>query len=280
MSKSNRSNAGFTLIEVMIAMAILAMLAILTAQTLKTSVDNRAKVQADMNREAQVYDALRIMQADVAAAFHHRDIMISMINDLNNATPTPAPNPQNPPPNPPVNPPAAPAGSPRPTPPQTTGFVGEAESLYFTVSNHQRTLKDAYESDQAKVGYFLKGCKSRTGKNEATKCLFRAVSPLLDEDVTQVGDGVALLEHVEEFKLRYLGPGHEDYVEQWKFGPKAGGDEVAKENFPYAVEITLKIHNKTDKKEKPFGATVLAPIRFPNNPPKKTDPNQTPAPGK
>ncbi len=250
------SEAGFTLIEIMVAMAILAGLSILIAQTLKTSFDSRAKIQADLNRESVVYDALRIMQNDIAGAFHYRDMMAD-------TAPSPSPGQQ---------------PTPSATPSDFTAFVGEKESMYFTVFNHPRTQKDAPESDQAKVGYYLKDCNSVGGKSEKSKCLYRAVSPVLDNDVTKIEDGIVLVEHVDEFKLRYLGPGHDDFVESWKTGDKATED-ITRLSFPYAVEITLVTLNKNNKKDKQFGATVLAPIRFPNNPTPTPGPNgATPAP--
>ena len=277
---------GFTLIEVMISLAILAALTLLTAQTLKSTFDNRAKVQADLSREAKVYDALRIMQADVGAAFHYRDYETQMFNEVASGTqaqPPVAPAASTDP----IAPPAAPPppdkafGTPKPTPAQLTAFVGDAKSMYFTVSNHVRTLRDAHESDQAKVGYFLKSCKSPDGKHEQSECLFRGLSTMLDDDVTKLEHETVLLENVHEFKLRYLGPGHDDYVESWKTD-KTGSDPLAKDVFPFAVEITLVTDNKHDRKEKQFGATVLAPIRFPNNAKPKAGSGSTsqPAPAK
>ena len=250
-----KNERGFTLIEIMVAMAILAGLSILIAQTLKTSFDSRTKIQADLSRESVVYDALRIMQMDVSGAFHYRDFAAE-------TAPSPPPNAQ---------------PTPSATPTDFTAFVGEKESLYFTVFNHPRTLKDAPESDQAKVGYYLKDCASIGSKNEKSKCLYRAVSPVLDNDVTKIEDGVVLVEHVDEFKLRYLGPGHDDFVESWKTGDKAT-EEATRHSFPYAVEITLVTLNKSNKKDKQFGATVLAPIRFPNNPTPTPGPNGAPPP--
>jgi prepilin-type N-terminal cleavage/methylation domain-containing protein len=273
---ASKRQAGFTLIEVMVALAILAALSLLTAQTLKSTFDNRVKVESDLNRESQVFDALRIMQNDVGAAFHYRDIQgqIDTLPAQTTGTPGTTPPPLGTPVATPVPTPGpnGAAGTPHGTPVDVTGFVGDNKSMYFTVSNHTRTSRDAKESDQAKVGYYLKSCHSRTGKKEASQCLYRAVSPMLDDDVTKIEDETMLLEHVDEFKLRYLGPGHDDYVESWKTG-QAGTDAAAKTNFPFAVEITLVTFNKSDKKEKQFGATVLAPLRFPNNP------KSTPGPG-
>lgn len=253
------ARAGFTLLEVMVALAILAVLSLLTAQSISNGIASRTKFQDEIARESSVQDALRIIQADVSAAFHHRDITIAMLNELKtNPTPgvTPAPD-------------AASAGTPHPTPVPMTGFVGTAEAMYFTALNNVRSARDAKESDQAKIAYFVKSCRARgsgsTKNGGQTKCLYRALSPNLDNDVTKTGPETLLLENIEEFKLRYLGPASDEFVESWKTGE--GADPATKDLFPLAVEITLTKHNRADPKDKPYSQTILVPIRFPNNPP-------------
>ena len=272
-----RGQRGFTLIEVMVALAILAGLSILTAQAIKSAIDNKSMMSAEINRDASLADAIRVIRNDIANAFHHRDVHVTLINEAMKAqkvTPSPNPNGAPPPPPPPVDPNANQAeGTPRPTPVDVTGFVGDSQSLYFTALTNVRTIRDAQESDQVKIGYFLKSCKSRGTKGGSSQCLYRATSPYLDEEVEKAGSGTMLVENVVEFKLRYLGPEREEYVEQWKTGKN--GDDISKNNFPYAVEVTLTLHNKNDPKDKPVTQTVLAPLFFPNNPPKK----KTPAPG-
>ena len=152
-----------------------------------------------------------------------------------------------------------------------TNFVGETESVYFTTTTNQRTIKDSQESDLAKVGYFTKTCSSM-GPNKGagtSTCLFRSVTPYLDDEVTKGGTETMLVDHVEEFKLRYLGPEQEDYVSAWK--TDQNGTEQTRDVFPYAVEITLTLLNKNDKKDKAVTGTILAPINFPNNKPKKSN---------
>ena len=281
------SSVGFTLIEVMIAMAIMAVLAVLTAQTMRAGIQDRENISAIIGRESKVADALRIIRNDVNSAFHYRDIYITVMNNAAkpDATPTPSPGQIDPnsglpvspppsPPSPPVNPATAAAeaaATPRPTPPETTGFVGDSESIYFTTLSNTRTIQDSQVSDQAKIGYFVKGCTTHNGtKTFQGKCLYRSISPYLDEEIEKPGEETVLLEHVDQFKLRYLGPGHEDleYVDGWKTGKN--GDANTKENFPYAVEVTLATEDKDDKKGQRVVASALIPIRFPNNPPKKT----------
>jgi prepilin-type N-terminal cleavage/methylation domain-containing protein len=270
---------GFTLIEVMVALAILAALSVLTAQSMQTAIANRSKAKAQVARDSSIRDALSVISADVGAAFHHRDIQTAMLNEITNPTPTPGPGgippgQQQPPqfsaPQGNPNGSTSAGATPRPTPVNLTGFIGDSESMYFTVLNNVRTLRDAPESDQAKIGYFVKSCKSRTSPGKPSKCLYRAHSPVLDDDVSKPGPAAMLIDNVETFKLRYLGPGHEEPVEQWKTGAQ-GRDAAAADNFPYAVEITLTIHDRNDPKEKPLTATILAPIRFPNNAEKKDE---------
>ena len=280
-------NSGFTLIEIMVALLILSVLTMLTAQSYKAAIDNRNFVSKEISRDAQLADTLRIMRNDIAAAFHYQNIFCKMDQDLAsggtnpNAAAAPA-----------QNQPftggfgngqqASPSGSPSPCPPAVTGFVGSTDSLYFTSLSNTRTLRDSQESDQAKVGYFLKSCKSHATKSQ-TQCLYRAISPLLDEKIETPGPESLLLENVEEFKLRYLGPKHEDYLDEWKTATAAsagGSDDVAKVNFPYAVEITLTILDKGNPKEKPLTQTVLAPNYFVNNPPPPGSGSPTPSNGK
>lgn len=279
----NIYHSGFTLVEVVVAMAILAVLSLLTSQALKSAVDNKIFIGVEVNRDSQLADTLHIIRTDIAQAFHYRDIpyelelLAQSTGTPQAATPPPigAP-PLAPPPLTPQQAPQAGAATPRPSATPTTGFIGDAESVYFTTLSNVRTLRDSQESDQAKVGYFVKACKTGP-KSLPTKCLYRTLAPILDEDIDKPGPETLLLENVEEFKLRYLGPEREDFVTTWKTGKN--GDDISKDKFPYAVEITLTIHDKSNPKDHEETVTVLAPIHFENNPKKKTDPATKKAPG-
>lgn len=273
---------GFTLLEVMVALAIMAVLGLLTAQAMKSGINNKLLVSGEINRDARLADALRIMRADIAQAFHYQDIFCKMANDLK-AQPAPSSSagaqqpPQAPffPGVPGGSSPGAPGSTPRPCPPEVTGFIGTSEALYFTSVSNVRTIRDSQESDQAKIGYYLKPCKiaGANAKAVESKCLFRAISPILDADIDKPGPETPLVDNVTEFKLRYLGPTKEDYVDSWKTGKN--GDDLTKDKFPYAVEITLTLLDKNDPKDRPASQTILAPIAFENNLKKKTP---TPAP--
>jgi len=273
-AKCGTAPNGFTLLEVMVALMIMAVLSILTGQTLKSAIDNKSFVSKEISRDAQLADTLRIMRADIGAAFHYQNIDCKLRNDLN-PSPPPASGIGQQALIQPVTAPGA-AGTPHPCPPDVTGFIGSSDSIYFTSLSNTRTITDSQESDQAKIGYYLKSCHSKLTKSPG-QCLYRSTSPLLDEDIDKPGAETLLLENVQDFKLRYLGPQHEDYVSEWKTG-KNSSDEVSKLNFPYAVEITLTIFDKSNRLDHAATQMVLAPIYFENNP-KKPGSGPSPTPG-
>ncbi len=282
-------NHGFSLVEIMVAIVILAGLSLLTAQAIRSGVTSRDKFNREILADSEVRDSLRVMERDINLAFHHRDIFTEMYNQIERDRVAAAQkksgqaNPQGGPPLG-TDPFAGiqPAQEKKP-PKNLTAFVGDTQSVHFTALTNIRTQRDSQESEQAEVGYYLKGCNSRGGKDrgrqgpKSSQCLYRRLSALLDDDVTQGGNEVVLLENVQEFKLRYFGPKRDDWVENWKTGE--GGDAISKLNFPYAVEVSLSVHNKDDPKAREVSMMLVAPIRFPNNPPEKKSDGTTAAPG-
>ena len=258
-----RARGGFTLLEVVIAVTILAILTALTAQTIQRSLQMKKKIQTDIDRESQVRNAMRLIEKDINSAFNYRDLNYEMQEDIKKqqaqaGQPAGAP--------PPVVDPNAPGSAP---PKKLTHFLGGENQLDFTSLNHVRMMKDAQESDQEEVGYFLESCKSRLDDKITTQCLKRRTSPLIDDDVSKGGASITLLEYVTQFKLRYLGKGKDEWTSTWRTDEK--GDEVTKDKFPQAVEVTLVTNTPVgkDQQGKDYGLTSVFAIQFPNNKPEK-----------
>lgn len=278
---STFSQSGMTLMEVMIATAILAVIAAYTAETVQRAVKSKIKVEGDIDRKSTVRDALRIIERDVNLAFHYRDIGVQLYNISEKerlerlkkgGKSSEPPKGDPPPPGEPPPPPPSPTEPAKPFKPKKqkifTHFMGEENRMDFTTLNYARIREDDRSSDQAEIGYFLRDCRNRYDKKKSSQCLWRRIDPLIDDDVTKGGTETVLLEHVLRFELRYLGPGkEEDWTKQWK--TNKGGDANSENNFPYAVEITLEYHNKTNPSEKPVSMTLVAAVRFPNNPTKE-----------
>lgn len=285
------SARGFTLLELLIAMMILATLTALSARAIQQAIFSKQKIQTQVDEMSQVRDALKIIERDVNLAFHYRDLeeeFREAVRKAGTATPAAgagaagggvrpggfgqpgfgAPG---------FGAPAA-GGYQPPDPKETerkanrvdprTDFIGNGEEMAFATMNSGRITETEAQADFVKVGYKLGDCKRVSGKQESTKCLMRRMSPFVEGDIKEGGEETVLLENVSEFKLRYFGKGKQDWVDAWS---SKDGDASVKGNYPGAVEISLTVENGgavNGAKPRKISMQIVAPVRFPNNPEK------------
>lgn len=304
-------HSGFTLLEVVIAMMIMAFLSLFTVQSIQQALKTKAKVQKEIDKASTLRDALRIMERDINMAFNYRDASIELFNlaqmERRKRLKTPAGGAQQKDAN--GNPiqqkdsagnpiktdqqkdaygnpiPAGPGLTDEQIAERTklktekiyTHFVGEPASLSFTTLSNVRMTEGSPVSSQAEVGYSLKSCRRRSTQGQSSQCLWRRVSNVIHEDITKFGESTVLLENVSDFKLRYLGVGHEEeWLDTWITNER--GTDVTKNNFPYAVEITIAVKDP-ETKDKELRMTMVAAVRNPNNKKKQqqgTNPDGTP----
>jgi prepilin-type N-terminal cleavage/methylation domain-containing protein len=280
-----RSQKGFTLIEVMITIGILGMMTVLATQSIQQALKAKVKIQDQIDDVSRMRDALRLIEGDINEAFHYRNVE-KELKDLMNKPATPAT------PGAPGFPGAAPPGGNNPLFPQavqptpfveappvdpTTHFIGTNEAVNFVTMNNARMVRNMKQADFIEVGYSLKSCKSITGEQNSSQCLWRRTTSWVDDDVTKGGDEVVLLENVTEFKLRYIGKGKEDWVTDWR--TDQGGDAATKNNFPASVEVVITVQRKDPKsgKNRKYSMNIVAQVRFPNNEePKDANSNANP----
>lgn len=284
-----KSSRGFTLLEILIAMMIMTFLSLMTVESIQRALRSRAKIQADIDKNTTVRDALRVIERDINMAFNYRDPSIEVYNQAQKARQKA--NSQT------FNPGGTGNGTGAPvTPPVFTNpgdaekyklkvekiatqFIGDSESINFTSLSNIRLNEDSKMSSQAEIGYKIKSCRRRTTQEQSSKCLWRRVSNFFHEDITREGVETVLLENVQDFKLRYLGPGKDgEWIDAWS---TAANDDSTKGVFPYAVEITIEVKDTSAKvKDKTLRMTMVASIRNPNNPkPKTEDPSAAANPG-
>ena len=255
MSSLKKSPNGFTLIETLLTVAILAVMSILAAQTIQRSMTAKVKLQDQIDDLSRVRDSLRLMERDLALAYHHRDFEIEIIQNLKklNAPTPPAGNPGF------VPAPEIPEIREAPRQDPTTFFSGAEDNMNFVTTNNSRIQANSRQADFQEVGYSLKGCR----ETSQGKCIWRRNSPVVDSEVTRGGNEIALLDHVKELKFRYIGKGKQDWVSEWR--SDSGGDATTKGKFPAAVEISLTFEKGEGDGIKKYSMQVVAPIHFPNN---------------
>ncbi|WP_373999423.1 type II secretion system protein GspJ [Bdellovibrio bacteriovorus] len=262
-----RNNKGFTMIELMITVAILATLTVLTAQSITQAIKAKGKLQDQIDDVSRMRDAMRLVERDINLAYHYRDLEKEMEQILKKKNSTNANGGGNGGTDPSVIPdPNQDPNNRREVPRRdpATHFVGNGESLNLVTMNNARTTRNTAQADFLEVGYSVKDCKNLRNDSASSKCLWRRSTPYVDLDVTKGGDEVVLLENVSEFKLRYMGKGKQDWVTDWR--TDAQGDGATKGKFPQAVEVSLTVEKKEKGKSKKYSMQAIVPIHFPNNP--------------
>jgi len=248
------NSKGFTLLEILIAVTILAIISTLTAININRSVKFKNKIEQDLDDYAAVRDALIIMTHDINTGFHWVDINAELKKQLAGSTPGGSPGASPPPAQ---NTTSTSMGEIVPIE-KLTSFEGDADSLYLTTLSHARTIINTQESDQAKIGYYIKDVKALHG-GQMTKALMRSESTVLDGEAKKGGKETVLLENIKTLKFRYMGGDDKDWVEKWMSAET--GDDTQRNKFPDAVEITLA----TERKGREITLSTMASIHDTNN---------------
>lgn len=265
LHKKSLSQKGFSLLEILIVLGILAVMALIASRAIKGALLNKSKIDARLKTETVVFDALRIIATDVERAFHYQYALYELDRQVvlqqqraqgqaqaqggggqpqafaaNNDFTLPAP------------------------PERLTQFIGKGEQLHFTTLNHQRTTANSQESNQAEVGYYLADCKSRI-TDKTSRCLWRRSSSVIDNDVTRGGPATPLVEHVSQLKFDYLSedPNDKEWKSDWL--SDNNGNANTQNMFPSMVRIFLEVHDKNNKGIGKFSQTIITTVRFPNN---------------
>jgi general secretion pathway protein J len=250
---------GFTLLEILLAVTILAIISTLTAVNINRSVKFKNKIEQDLDDYAAVRDALIIMTHDINTGFHWVDINAELKKQLTATTPTGSPGTTPPPSQATTS--NGPMGEVVPIE-KLTSFEGDVDSLYLTTLSHARTIMDTQESDQAKIGYYIKDVKTLHGSatgGQTTKALIRSESTVLDGEAKKGGKETVLLENIKSLKFRYMGGDDKDWVDKWMSAETT--DDTQRFKFPDAVEITLS----TERKGREITLSTMAAIHDTNN---------------
>jgi general secretion pathway protein J len=142
---------------------------------------------------------------------------------------------------------------------ERTAFVGKSSNPYdrvdFTSFAHLRTERDAHESDQAEVGYFVVGDPDVSGKMD----LVRREQTPIDYEPLKGGVVDVVAEDVEKFDLRFLDPMTAQWVETWDTMQVTGQPN----RLPLEVEITLVLKGVGEGPPYSYTTKVFLPIQTP-----------------
>ncbi|MBX2796247.1 MAG: GspJ family type II secretion system protein [Myxococcales bacterium] len=170
-----RGRRGLTLVEAMVAIAILLVMSLVVAESLRNSIEFHNLLS---NRDGTVRTA-RVVLSKLK-----RDLQLSYL-------------------------------SPNRTQPQRflTVFVGldeEPDKLYFATLNHQRLYLNSREADLAEVTVWAESSKEGPGYT-----LYHREAPRIDGEPDEQGVVWPLARNVRSFSLRFLDQQSGEWREEW-----------------------------------------------------------------
>ncbi len=216
-----RRQQGFTLIEIMIAVAILAIISLLLWQSSAVMMNAKSRYELEDSRFHEVFMALSRMADDLSMAFLYQSV-----DHLGGYKNTEAQ--------------------------REIRFVASEsnsqKSLNFATFSHIRYLKNSHESEQAEVGYFL-----RASEETGTMNLIKRVQAPPDRNAEEGGVEYVLLEGIKDIKYQFYDMNRKEWRPAWDSASLDYGKKL-----PRAVEITITIDDPVVEDEtRSFVTTAL-----------------------
>ena len=200
--------AGITLIEAMIALTIMAIVATMVWTAFSQTSRTKARVEEDLDRMHVVQMALERMTRELSMAYvsTHRPASPALLT-------------------------------------VHTAFIGHdhggRDRVDFTSFSHQRLYRDAHESDQNELSYFL----TRNPEDGRHLVLARREQNRIDADPTRGGQVEVMVRDVESFELEYLDPLSKEWVRSWDTTQGTG----QLNRLPSQVRIKLSVPHHRDR---------------------------------
>lgn len=168
---------GFSLIELMVAMVLMAMMGTLLMTSINSSIKARDKVEEISGRYQMIRQAMTRMSREISMAY--------LSKHINLLDPT-----------------------------YITQFRGKKDSLYFSAFGNVVRQKDAKESDEQVLGFYL---LEKDGK----KNLMRKHQANLNLDVESGGRAQILCPDVQKLEFSYFDEQQNKWEEEWVSDPSS-----------------------------------------------------------
>ncbi|MEM1417143.1 MAG: type II secretion system protein GspJ [Myxococcota bacterium] len=221
------SEAGITLIEAMVSIAILSMVSAAVWGGFSQTARNKQRVEEDLERQHVIQAALARMAREISMAYVSAQVNPSPSLEVTE-----------------------------------TCFVGDDRSrgdrLDFTSFGHRRLYRDAHESDQNEVSYFV-----TRHPEEDVLVLARREQNRIDEDCRRGGRIEILLEDVEGLDFEYLDPTTGEWQLEWTTIENEASVTGQPNLLPVQVKITLSVpHPRRRGQTLTYATRTALPMRF------------------
>jgi general secretion pathway protein J len=212
------------LIEIMAAMAILAIVASLLYSAFVMTARNKKRIETELDRYHEIYSAIERIAQELSMAYTsaHRnpnEVLRSII----------------------------------------TGFVakesGSNSRVDFTSFSHRRLYRNAHESDQNELSYFVTNDPKEPGR----RVLARREQRRVDDDFTKGGQSQILIEDVLKFELSFFDPLTMEWANNWDTTQVA----MQPNRLPMQAKILITVPPVSGRgPDQTFGTRTNLPITY------------------
>ncbi len=175
-----RQARGFTLMEVVIAVAITAFIGAIIGVTFNTTITNKDIIESQAERYRMLRTAMNRMVREIGAAYISDRYDSKRYRDAFD---------------------------------RPTNFVGARDKLLFTSLSHQRLYADAKESDQTVIEYQVKS--SPDSKAKGRMDLVRREKAILEERMDRGGTEDTLFEGAKKIEFQYWNSERKQWEDEW-----------------------------------------------------------------
>lgn len=219
-----RALAGMSLIEVMVAMAILGIMMTMMYSGFVQTANNKKRVEARLERNHEIRMGLERIARELSMAY---------VSTHRNSNPS--------------------------LQPMITAMVlkdsGGNSRIDFTSFGHLRLYRDAHESDQNELGYFV----TEDPEDSSQYILARREQRRIDDDPLEGGETQVLIGNIEEFRLEVLDPVSLEWGSQWDTTQAA----MQLNRLPMQAKILITVPNLSGNgPPQTFGTRTHFPLQF------------------
>jgi len=211
MMTSDPRRAGITLVEVMVAIAILGMVTTAIYSGFGQVATTKRELSEVLDRSHAIHGALARMARELGMAY------VSFQRNPDPSLRT-----------------------------MQTAFRGsdggDRDRVDFTSFSHRRLYRDAHESDQNEISYFLVNDPNR---DDGSYALARRQQNRLDNEPTRGGEVFIILDRVESLDLEYLDPASNEWSREWNADPDAA--DAQRNRLPSQVRIKIEVTDPDDE---------------------------------
>lgn len=221
------ADEGFTLIELMLALAIFSLIGISTTRQLQQLRNTKDAAFKEIDLYSSARAAINILRFDLSQSFH------ILYDDLGSENTQALLQNKNVP---------------------HTLFDGRKNELVFTSLSHRVYYEGRRECEQTEISYFT---QQRKGSRLAS--LMKRESPIIDDNLYEGGSVYTILDNISSLKFQYWDQGVEKWVDDW-----SSDEGQYRDKFPLAVKVLLSVA-KPDGST--IDINTQFKVAFPNNDP-------------